>query len=1047
MAFPLDIRTDLKLDGIWSDISSDVYQRDAKLISRGLRDQSTTADPASLQLTLNNRSGKYSRRNAMSTLFGKIGRNTQIRLSVPSDGDHYLQLDGVDDRNVTTPDGPAVEIPGDLDVRVEASTDWFSSRNQILIGKWLDTGDQRSWMLSLYRGLLYLRYSLDGTIAQDWFHAWPLPAEIPERAVVRATLDVDNGAGGRTVNLYWSTTMSGPWTLLQTSSQPGVMTLFNSTGPLTIGPHDDRDGALNPRHPFAGRMYRAEVRSGIGGTIIAAPDFRSMAPGAAPFTDSAGRLWTMAPGAEVRDREDRFVGEVSDWPLKWSTDDVDAWTSITASGLLRRMGQGQKPLDSTLRRKIPSGSPAAYWPMEESQQATQAYSPIPNVLPATVNGLEWGGFDTLVSSDPLPRIVSPATFNGPVPSAPAGAWQVEFVYTADGKMPPSAGAEAEVIQIRCAGGSARRWKISMKQGTGRVEAFDANDVSLMNTAIIVTDEVFDARWKRLRLWVSSTGGTITWRVDWSDIGGSRGGFGATFAGTAGYVTTVQANWGSLVDGWGVGHIAVFPRAGDLTFDGSDDAFTGEPAQTRMYRLALEEGFAVTRQAGPNPALVGYQRPDPVLTLVEAAADADGGLLTEDIRSLALRYRDRSSIYHQDPRLTLSYTAPGLGPDIEPVDDDTAVVNDVTVNRDAGSAGRAVLETGPLSVQDIGKYDTAVTLSLASDSQAEPIAYWKLSLGTFDAARYPTITINLHKPGAESLIPAILAMREGDKVRLTNLPEWVSHDDVDLIVYGWSEVLELHRWVVTLNCGPAGPWDTAFLNTIVEDFEDSTLNVTFTSAGALPWARSTNRFQYGSWSYRSGAITNNQDSDAILAIPYGARSLSFWYRTVSEPAGAGFTGDYLSVIVNGSEVLRASGDTPWTLRTLDVTGVSAVTFRYHKDNSSAVGDDSAYIDQVRIGLGQLPSLKAAASSSSLAAHATATALSLSVATASGSLWTTDPAQYPQDISVGGEVMRVTAVSGAVSPQTFTIGARSVNGVVKAHTAATAVDIASPTPVAL
>lgn len=60
---------------------------------------------------------------------------------------------------------------------------------------------------------------------------------------------------------------------------------------------------------------------------------------------------------------------------------------------------------------------------------------------------------------------------------------------------------------------------------------------------------------------------------------------------------------------------------------------------------------------------------------------------------------------------------------------------------------------------------------------------------------------------------------------------------------------------------------------------------------------------------------------------------------------------------------------------------------------------------------------------------------------GVLWTTT--EVPFDIEIGGERMRVTAVSGASSPQTFTV-TRSVNGIVKTHAAHTA---ARPVPIRL
>lgn len=70
-------------------------------------------------------------------------------------------------------------------------------------------------------------------------------------------------------------------------------------------------------------------------------------------------------------------------------------------------------------------------------------------------------------------------------------------------------------------------------------------------------------------------------------------------------------------------------------------------------------------------------------------------------------------------------------------------------------------------------------------------------------------------------------------------------------------------------------------------------------------------------------------------------------------------------------------------------------------------------------------------SSLAASATSSATSLSVATAAGnSLWTTTAGEFPFDINVAGERVTVTSITGAASPQTFTV-TRAVNGVSKAQ----------------
>lgn len=71
--------------------------------------------------------------------------------------------------------------------------------------------------------------------------------------------------------------------------------------------------------------------------------------------------------------------------------------------------------------------------------------------------------------------------------------------------------------------------------------------------------------------------------------------------------------------------------------------------------------------------------------------------------------------------------------------------------------------------------------------------------------------------------------------------------------------------------------------------------------------------------------------------------------------------------------------------------------------------------------------------------------MSVAIETGkAIWSTTADDF--DIMMGGERMTVTAVSGASSPQTFTV-TRAVNGVSKTHDAGTKVMLYKPTILAL
>ncbi|MFE9381772.1 hypothetical protein ACFYMO_00825 [Streptomyces sp. NPDC007025] len=850
MTFPLDIRTELHLSGAWTDISPDVYVRDQMVVTRGRRDQGAATDPSSLSMTLNNRDGRYSPRNAMSPLYGLIGRNTRVRVSVPGAESAYLQMEGNGAQFVSTPDDPSLAFTGDFDVRAEIAPDWYGPTNQTLIGKWDADTDQTSWLLRLNQGIvmLYTTYAATGI---DWYAGRELPT-LPQRAAIRATYQADNGNDQREVRFYWAESLAGPWTLIgDPVPMTGAGDFTPSPAPLSIAPTDARRDPNDPRLPFVGRGYAFEVRDGIDGTVVAAPDFTAQAAGTTAFTDSAGRPWTLEDGTEIRDREDRFYGEISSWPAKWSLDGADVWVPIQASGILRRLGQGKKPIDSALRRRIPSGNPVAYWPFEDQESASRAYSPLPGVDSAAVTGLDFASLDSLVSSAPLPKLLKAATLSARVPpSMPSGAWQVEFVYNADGKAPDD---YAEILSFSSPDGTVRRWTILLKAGVGRVRGYDASGAEVAQLNVAIGDDVFHG-WNRLRFWARDEGdGTVTYRIDWQDVGGDSGGLSNTLAGTAGRLSYLTAHWGEQTEGWGFGHLLVLPVAASSLLSGSDDAYRAETAWERLLRLSYEERIPMSRIPGELPTeRVGYQRQEVILNLLSDAAQADGGALLEDPRRVGLVYRDRSSMYTQDPALTLSYTAPGLGPDLEPVDDDSAVRNDVTVTRDAGTSGRAVLTEGPLSVQappyGIGLYDEAVTLSLAYDIQPEPVANWRLHLGTYDGARYPTVSVILHKPGAGVHVPAILGLREGDKLRLIDLPPWVAHGDVDLVVEGWRETLDLYRWEIEFNCSPGGPWNLATVGHPVYGRADSDgselaaavgsadteLVVTATGPDPLPW---------------------------------------------------------------------------------------------------------------------------------------------------------------------------------------------------------------------
>lgn len=1077
MAFPqtpLDIQAELKIGGVWQNVTADVYTRDLMTIVRGRPDEGARTDPGKARLTFNNgRSkvnpavmGRYSDTNPLGDLFGFIGRNTQVRVHLPAP-EAYLQLDGDPSGVVSTPHAAALNITGDLDVSVEFDADLTDiSQSQALIGKWGATAAVRSWSLRYYAGLIILDWVDASAAALNAF----LTIERYAGAALRATLDVDNGAGGWTVRFYQADSLDGPWTQIGGDISASGTTSIQSTpsSPLTLGV--STPAASPPRVPFTGTARRFQVRSGIGGTLVANPDFRALADGTTSFADTTGLTWTVNGTAEVRKRADRAVMEISAWPPRWDVSGNDRWVPVEAAGVLRRYGQGASPLQSTLRRRIPASnplwpSPVAYWPMEDGAQSTQASSPIPGVRPLSLANVTWAGNDGLISSDALPVFASnnganPVIMYGKVP-APAAAttgWSVYWVYRLD-----TVPTTLRTLMRITATGTVREWRVQSGNAQSKIQGLDVDGNLVVDNLIGTANDIYN-QWVNTAFYVSQSGGTVTWTIRWRDVGGDAGQFSATLSGTAGTVTGIGSppapgGFAAELDGLALGHIAVYGTAdpsdafGNNPYNSALDGWTPEFAGRRLLRLAKEENIPLTvRGLVLEEESMGAQRMQALLDLFGECADSDGGTLIEHRSRLALRYRDRGTLYNQAPALVLDYTAPGeVAPPLEPLTDDADMVNDVTVTRIDGSSGRAVLEDGPLSVlsppDGVGRYDTSVQRSLASDDQTDDIAGWLLHLGTNGGRpgpRYPVVHVNL--AAAPHLIDTVLGVDQGDMIRIINPPADLPPGNIDLIVEGYTESFDQYAWDISFTCTPADPWRVAS-TVLYEDFQSASLSVTATSGGNQPWGRSQLHYNSGTWSLRSGAITNNQTSDWNVSIPAESTELRFWYWTSSEAAGPGFAGDRLIVLVDGVQVLLAQGTTPWTQAIVPLSGNATVTFRYVKDNSTAAGEDAVHIDDLLF-TGMAPA-RVDTDGAELAADATASATSLSVTVTSGVLWATtalDPTDFPFTARLGGEEVTVTGISGTASPQTWTV-VRSANGISKAQTAGTAVSLAVPAPVAL
>ncbi len=884
--------------GVWTDITNYVYTRGGIEVTRGRQDESSSPEPSKCRLVLNNRDGRFSPRNPSGAYYGSIGRNTPMRLSVQL-GQQRLVGPG----SPSTSDKAAISITGDIDLRVDARLPAWDP-NQVLISKY-PGGGQNSYRVFMNNlGAVALQWSTDGT-ASVLATSTALVPNMTGRQAVRATLDVNNGAGGWTATFYTAATAAGPWTQL---GDPvigvGVTSIFDSTALLQVP-------------ALAGwEIYSVEVRNGIGGALVANPVFTSQAEGATSFSDGLGNTWS-APAGSITNRRYRFTGEVSSWPVEWDLSGKDVWASIEGSGIRRRLTQGASPLRSPFYRAVGAlASVKAYWPVEDIAGATRIAAGLTGVATMAITGAPNLASDTtFAASAPLPTMNN-SSFFAPVPvHAATGEVQVRLLT----KLTAATVAGAVIVRVFTSG-SLSRYDVIYAAGVGGdliLAWYDGAGALVGSTGTI--DFNIDNDPIRLSVEMTQVGGDVSVGIG-TLVPGSITGLASVPVvvpgRTVGYCTGVQIGPTLELVDEPVGHITVQSEVTDI-YDVTAvlDAYAEERAGDRVQRLCNEQGVTLSLVGDTSDTeKMGAQKIATFATLVDQCADSDLGIVGERRDVFGISFRPRSTIYSQQPTLTLAYT--GLD-DLRPVDDDQKVRNDITVQRIDGSSARATLDSGPLSVlappAGVGRYDEQIDVSLFEDAQIPAQASWRLMQGTIDEPRYPTISLNLATGGATggfassaALTSAALDLDQGDLLVITGPPAWLPPDSIRQIAQGFVERIGPFEYTIEVNCTPASAWDVGV--------------------------------------YDQGLPPTRYDSDGATL-------------------NAGIT-------------------------------------------STATGP---------------------------------AALSL-VTPAGKPLWTSSAGEFPLNIEVGGELITLSAIAATASPQSATVSARSVNGVVKAHLAGAAVQVA-------
>lgn len=860
------------LDGQWHDVTAadEVYTRDPVTITRNASGQ------LNAQLTLKSLNGKYNPRNAASPLYGKIGRNTPIRISLRS-GD---TVDAEDAFEGTVVNGWGTADIGGSWTRLTAGGDstWFSLNGGFAKH---DVKNANAFAASYLNDISLT----DVTQAVTFYAPQATGADLEVAGLMARGTDINNYVLGRvhltTGNAVILKIYSADDTLLGETTVEG-MTHTGTGAPRRVKMSTaGREVMMKIWNPAAAEPVGWNLHV-VDTTAAPVAGFVGVRSGRA-----SGNTNSSGPQFEYDDYEaiaedPRFVGEVSSWKPRRAIKG-DEWTEVEASGVLRRLGQGDEPLRSAAYRAITAAGPTAYWPLEDAQSATAADAAVAGV--AAMRPLGVSRFEAPVTGAPLPPAGLPkfAANPGPDGSAPlvslqddgllAGnipalsdtptSWQVDFVARFDvNAYDTSAGAGAIAFETN---GTYGYWYIDFTQ-TSVTLTISVDRLSGGTAGGSGQTAPYDGAAHHYRITGEQSGGDIVARlyVDGVlyDTATLLSDGVSPVPGTLGEVTSVLVNPNETRGDYmaaAIGHVTYFtPMLATATADDLVEAVHGRPGETagrRIERLCTEESVPFTSGGDLDDTQpMGPQRVQSFVSLIAECQRTDDGILYEPRTAPVLHYVPGRSLYNQTAALTLDFVAEQIAPPLDPIVDDLDVFNDVTAVSPTGASAQKVRESGPMNVQapgddteGIGRYSTQVDVNPVSELLLPDQAGWHLNKGTVDETRYQRLTVDLD--ANPSLATATGAVNPGGVVEISNLEA----DTVALMVAGHAETIGSHRRMVTFECMPASPYrvaelehaDLSFigsdLSTVASDFEagtDTTLDVSvspFSSSNySHPW---------------------------------------------------------------------------------------------------------------------------------------------------------------------------------------------------------------------